>query len=78
MKLAGWTNEYVPAAVAVHHIGASRKRVAPKVIVERHRGMLHYFHKHHPANPVLEAVAGGLIYLRAGVMLALNALKPRA
>ena len=77
MKLAGWSNDYVPAAVAVHHIGASRSRVAPKVIVERHRGMIHYFHKHHPANPLVEAFAAAFIYLRAGLMLAMNALKPR-
>jgi N-acetylglucosaminyl-diphospho-decaprenol L-rhamnosyltransferase len=78
MKAAGWAVAFVSGAVVVHHVGASRKRVAPKVIVERHRGMIHYFHKHHPANPLLEALAAAAIWLRAGVMLAQNAFKPRA
>ena len=77
MKLAGWSNAYVPEAVVMHHVGASKRRVAPRVIVARHQGMIHYFHKHHPAHPLLEALAAGVIYLRAGLMLAQNAFKPR-
>ena len=77
MKLAGWAVTYVPSAEVVHWIGASRERVASRVIVERHRGMIHYFHKHHPANPVVSALADGLIMARAGLMLAANALRPR-
>ena len=77
MKLAGWAVTYVPAAEVVHWVGASRKRVAPRVIVERHRGMIHYFHKHHPANPVVSLLADGLVMVRAGLMLAVNALRPR-
>ena len=77
MKLAGWTVTYVPEAQVVHHIGASRRKVAAKVIVERHRGMIHYFHKHHPSNPVVTLIADTLILLRAGLMLTANALKPR-
>jgi len=77
MKLAGWSVTYVPEARAVHHIGASRKRVAARVIVERHRGMIHYFHKHHPTHPVLSFLADTLIMVRAGVMLTHNALRPR-
>lgn len=77
MKLAGWANAYVPEAVVVHHIGASKGRVAPKVIVSRHAGMIHYFHKHHPANPLVEWLAAGAIWLRAGLMLLQNAFKPR-
>jgi len=77
MKLAGWGVAYVPEAGAVHHVGASRKRVAARVIVERHRGMIHYFHKHHPIHPVLAFFADALIMVRAGVMLTHNALRPR-
>jgi len=77
MKQAGWAVTYVPEAVVVHHVGASRRRVAPKVIVERHRGMIHYFHKHHPVNPLLRLAADGAIMLRAGLMLVRNALQPR-
>ena len=77
MKLAGWKVTYVPEARAVHHVGASRKRVAARVIVERHRGMIHYFHKHHPTHPALSLLADALILVRAGVMLTQNALRPR-
>jgi GT2 family glycosyltransferase len=77
MKLAGWSVTYVPEARVVHHIGASRKRVASQVIYQRHRGMIHYFRKHHPANPIVAWLANGLIMLRAGLMMTANALRPR-
>ena len=77
MKQAGWAVACVPEAGAVHEVGASKKRVAPKVIVERHRGMIRYFHKHHRANPVGALLADALILLRAGLMLTRNALLPR-
>ena len=76
MKQAGWANVYVPEAQVVHYVGASRSRVAPRVIVERHRGMIHYFHKHHPTHPVLAALADALILARAGAMLVANAFRP--
>ena len=76
-KLAGWAVAYVPAAVVTHHIGASKGRVADRVILERHRGMIHYFRKHHPTNRVLEGVAASFIMLRARLMLAANARKGR-
>ncbi len=75
MNLAGWRVTYVPDAVVVHHVGASRHRVANRVILERHRGMIHYFHKHHPTNPLVAGIADALILVRAGLMMALNALK---
>jgi len=77
MRLAGWAVTYVPDAVVVHHVGASRSKVEPKVIYERHRGMIHYFHKHHPTNPILTVIADSLILLRAGLMMAANALRLR-
>lgn len=77
MKLAGWTVTYVPQAIVVHHVGASRRRVAARVILQRHLGMIHYFHKHHPTNPILSAAADLLILSRAGLMVAANALRPR-
>ena len=77
MKSAGWTVTFVPEARVVHHVGASRSKVAAKVILERHRGMIHYFHKHHPAHPVVAFFADALIMLRAGLMLTANALRPR-
>jgi GT2 family glycosyltransferase len=77
MKDSGFAVWYVPDATVVHHIGASRTRVAPRVIVERHRGMIHYFHKHHPMNPVLRALADTAIMARAGIMVLANALRLR-
>jgi len=75
MRHAGWTVTYVPTGEVVHRVGASRGRVAPRVIVERHRGMIHYFHKHHPTHPAVAFVADHLIMARAGVMLAMNVLR---
>jgi GT2 family glycosyltransferase len=77
MNQAGWRVRYVPEAVVVHHIGASKGRVAPRVILERHRGMVRYFRKHHPSNPVTEAAVGALVMTRAWLMLAGNALRRR-
>jgi len=77
MKRAGWAVVYVPEATVVHHIGASRRRTANRVILERHRGMIHYFRKHHPSNPLVGALVGALITLRAWLMVAANALKSR-
>jgi len=77
MNQAGWKVTYVPKARAVHHVGASRGRVSPKVTWERHRGMVRYFHKHHPSNPLLAALADLLIMTRAALMIAANALRPR-
>jgi len=77
MKQGGWEVVYVPEAMVHHDIGASRKKVAPKVIVERHRGMIHYFHKYHPSSPFVTLLADTLIQVRAGIMLAVNAIRPR-
>jgi len=75
MKDAGWSVDYVPAARVMHRIGSSRSRVSERVILERHRGMIHYFRKHHPAHPAIEALVAVLIMLRARLMLAVNALR---
>ncbi len=75
MTNAGWAVSYEPAAVVVHHIGASRTKVASRVIWSRHLGMIHYFHRHHPTSPLLSLPADALILLRAALMLAANALR---
>ena len=77
MRQAGWAVSYEPAAVVVHHVGASRSRVAARVIWGRHVGMIHYFHKHHPTSPLLSLPADALILLRAALMILANALRPR-
>jgi GT2 family glycosyltransferase len=75
LKQAGWAVTFVPDAVVVHHVGASRGKVSSKVILERHRGMIHYFHKHHPTNPLVRAITDTFIMLRAMMMLTTNALR---
>jgi hypothetical protein len=77
MRQGGWEVACEPRAQAVHDVGASRTRVSSKVILERHRGMIRYFHKHHPTHSLLAAMADGLIMARAGLMLVRNALLPR-
>ncbi len=72
MNQAGWSVDYVPAAETVHHIGASRGGSTDRVILERHRGMIHYFRKHHPAPRALDALAAFLIMARARLLVALN------
>ncbi len=72
MNQAGWSVDYVPAAEIVHHIGASRAGSSNQVILERHRGMIHYFRKHHPAPPALDALAALLIMARARLLVAFN------
>jgi hypothetical protein len=77
MKTAGWEVCYVPDAVVVHHIGASRRKVGARIICARHVGMIHYFHKHHPTHPLISILADTLIMVRAGLMMAANALRLR-
>ncbi len=74
---AGWTNRYLPAAEVTHHIGASKGKVAPRVIWSRHLGMIRYFRKHHSRNPLLAVPVGAFVMLRALLMLAHNALRSR-
>lgn len=77
MKTGGWDVVYVPEAVVRHDIGASRRKVPARIIIERHRGMIHYFHKHHPANPLVGFFTDTMIRLRGGLMLVANALRFR-
>lgn len=77
MGQAGWSVDYEPAATVTHHVGASRSRVAARVVWSRHLGMIHYFRKHHPASPLLAWPAAALILLRGALMVAANALRPR-
>jgi len=73
MNMAGWSVDYVPAATVVHHIGASKGAVSNRVILERHRGMIHYFRKWHRPHPLLAALVAAAVMLRARLMLAANA-----
>ena len=76
MKDAGWSVDFVSEARVMHAIGASRKRVAEKVIVERHRGMVHYYRKYHRPNPLVDAIMAAMVSFRSGVMLIQNRWRP--
>src|SRR5437764_14137648 len=66
------TVDFVPAAGVVHHIGASRGGGSPRVILERHRGMIHYYRKHHPVPPPIDALAAFVVMARARLLMLLG------
>jgi GT2 family glycosyltransferase len=72
MNLAGWSVDFVPGATVVHHIGASHGAVSNRVILERHRGMIHYFRKHHPVPQPLDALAAFVVMARARLLMLRN------
>ena len=72
LRAAGWTVDFVPAAGVVHHIGASRGGGSPRVILERHRGMIHYYRKHHPVPPPIDALAAFVVMARARLLMLLG------
>ena len=72
MNDGGWSVDYVPEATVLHHIGASRGGVSNKVILERHRGMIHYFRKHHRHPAPVDQLAAFLIMARARFFMLLN------
>ena len=77
MRAGGWDVVYVPEAMVRHDIGASRRKVPAKLVIERHRGMIHYFHKHHPSSAIVMFFTDTMIRLRGGLMLLANALRFR-
>jgi GT2 family glycosyltransferase len=72
MNEGGWTVDYVPAASVVHHIGASKGGASNRVILERHRGMLYYFRKHHRRSAVVDALTAFAIMSRARLLMLMN------
>lgn len=76
LALAGPKVYYNPRAVVVHRIGASRGRVAPRIIIERHRGMFRYYRKHMRTGPWLDLPIAAALTVRAGVELLTRSLWP--
>jgi GT2 family glycosyltransferase len=72
MNLAGWSVDYVPAATVIHHIGSSKHGTSNRVILERHRGMIHYFRKHHRRPAPVDWLAAFLIMARARMLMLFN------
>jgi GT2 family glycosyltransferase len=73
----GWRVVYLPEARVVHHIGASRERVPARLVIARHRGMVHYQRKHLSRGPLVDRLVAGLIWARCGGHLLVNALRRR-
>ena len=75
MKDAGWSIDFVASPGVTHAVGASRRHVPERVILERHRGMIRYLRKHHPLPAPIDGAAAAFIMLRARWMLVMNALR---
>lgn len=76
LAAAGLKVYYNPRAVVMHHIGASRGRVAPRIIIERHKGMFRYYRKHMRKGPWLDLPIAAALTVRAGVELLTRSLWP--
>ena len=72
---AGWEVVYLPEARVVHHIGASKDKVPSALVIARHRGMIHYYRKHHRRGSLWDRVVELLIWVRCGCHLFLNAMR---
>lgn len=71
-RAAGWKVYYVPAARAVHQVGASRARRPVASTVDFHRSAYRFDRKHHPASPLhpRALLVGSGLLLRLGLQLA--------
>lgn len=72
--LAGYSVVYLPAAVCVHEVGASKGPIPAWLIWRRHQGMRHYFRKHHRGPWPLMALADLGILARAAQQIATQPL----
>lgn len=74
MRRAGWTVNYVPKAVAVHHIGMSGRQVPTRMVFCHHRSMLRFHRKTYegPLRPLIHAVVAAGVAARFLLIVALN------
>ncbi|MBN2374613.1 glycosyltransferase family 2 protein [bacterium] len=79
MKKAGYGIAYLPQAKVMHHIGASSgnasKKLIPRLIIERHKGMIHFLKKHNSRNPFVYLIAKTAVYIRMYSLLFLNNIR---
>jgi GT2 family glycosyltransferase len=71
----GYKVMYFPLAKITHHVSTSNSNVPARIIIKRHRGMKHYYKKHHGKNPVIKIAVNIAITLRCLSQLALNIFK---
>jgi len=71
----GFKVMYFPLAEITHHVSTSNSKVPVEIIIKRHRGMRHYYAKHHGKNPLTKIVVNIAITLRCLSQLAFNIFK---
>ena len=71
----GFKVMYFPLAKITHHVSTSNSRVPARIIIKRHRGMKHYYGKHHGKNPLTKIIVHTAITLRCLTQLAFNIFK---
>ena len=78
MHQAGYRVVYLPEAVCMHEIGASKGAIPAWLIWRRHRGMSRYFHKHHPGPWPWMLLTDAGIVARAAMQIAIQPLRALA
>ena len=71
----GFKVMYFPLAKITHHVSTSNSKVPARIIIKRHRGMKHYYGKHHDKNPLTKIIVHTAITLRCLTQLAFNIFK---
>ncbi|MFO7947040.1 MAG: glycosyltransferase family 2 protein [Armatimonadota bacterium] len=73
---AGWEIWFTPEAQMRHEGGASTRQVRRKMIIESHKSLLRYYHKHYQGEicPLCYAAAVSLIHVGLWVRLGLQAV----
>jgi N-acetylglucosaminyl-diphospho-decaprenol L-rhamnosyltransferase len=71
----GFKIMYFPLAKITHHVSTSNSKVPARIIIKRHRGMKHYYGKHHGKNPLTKMAVNFAITLRCLSQLVFNIFK---
>jgi N-acetylglucosaminyl-diphospho-decaprenol L-rhamnosyltransferase len=74
MQRAGWTVNYAPKAIAVHHVGMSGRLVPTRMVFCHHRSMLRFHRKTYegPWRSLVHVVVAVGIATRFLLIVALN------
>lgn len=77
-KKAGWSVKYFAEASVIHYIGSSHGKVANRLIIERHKGMAHFYHKHYKKNLICTMITDAAIIMRGFLFLLINNLRVKS
>ncbi len=66
---------YYPFVEIFHLVSSSNQKLSPGIIIKRHRGMSHYYNKHHGENLLTRGIVYFFISLRCLSQLTLNIFK---